>query len=155
MYAFAFRFVRPYWKWLIVVVVAILIETAMSLASPWPLKIVLDSVLGQRPMPGWLSWLVIAGTGKQAFLFAAVIATINIAVLQAIGNYLNTYYTSNIGQWVAHDLRQTVYAHLLRLSMSFHDRQQAGPLARLAFSSGESVCARSSLPSKNSIASSA
>lgn len=128
MYAFAFRFVRPYWKWLIVVVVAILIETAMSLASPWPLKIVLDSVLGQRPMPGWLSWLVIAGTGKQAFLFAAVIATINIAVLQAIGNYLNTYYTSNIGQWVAHDLRQTVYAHLLRLSMSFHDRQQAGPL---------------------------
>jgi ABC-type multidrug transport system fused ATPase/permease subunit len=128
MYAFALRFVRPYWKWLIVVVIAILIETAMSLASPWPLKIVLDSVLGQRQMPGWLSWLAVRDAGQLAVLVAAVIATVIIAVFQAVGNYLNTYYTSNIGQWVAHDLRQTVYAHLLRLSMSYHDRQQVGPL---------------------------
>jgi ABC-type multidrug transport system fused ATPase/permease subunit len=128
MYAFVLRFVRPYWKWLIVVVIAILIETAMSLASPWPLKIVLDSVLGQRQMPGWLSWLAVRDAGQLAVLVAAVIATVIIAVFQAVGNYLNTYYTSNIGQWVAHDLRQTVYAHLLRLSMSYHDRQQVGPL---------------------------
>ncbi len=128
MYAFALRFIRPYWKWLIVVIVAMLIETAMSLASPWPLKIVLDSVLGQQPIPGWLSWLNVPDAGQLAVLLAAVFATVSIAILEAAGNYLNTFYTSNIGQWVAHDLRQTVYAHLLRLSMSFHDRQQVGPL---------------------------
>jgi subfamily B ATP-binding cassette protein MsbA len=128
MYAFALRFIRPYWKWLIVVTVAILVETAMSLASPWPLKIVLDSVLDRQPIPGWLGWLVVPDAGQLAVLLAAVVATVSIAILEAAGSYLNTYYTSNIGQWVAHDLRQTVYAHLLRLSMSFHDRQQVGPL---------------------------
>jgi ABC-type multidrug transport system fused ATPase/permease subunit len=34
----------------------------------------------------------------------------------------------SIGQWVAHDLRQSVYAHLQRLSMSYYDRQQIGPI---------------------------
>ena len=38
------RLVRPYWTWLLAVVGAMLVETAMGLASPWPLKIVLDSV---------------------------------------------------------------------------------------------------------------
>ena len=42
--------------------------------------------------------------------------------------YLNAYYTVSIGQWIAHDLRQSVYAHLQRLSMSYYDRQQVGPL---------------------------
>ena len=44
MLAFSLRLVRPYWKWLLIVAVAMLVETAMGLASPWPLKIVLDSV---------------------------------------------------------------------------------------------------------------
>ena len=34
----------------------------------------------------------------------------------------------SVGQSIAHDLRQSVYAHLQRLSMSYHDRQQTGPL---------------------------
>ena len=37
--------VRPYRKWLIIVFIAMLIETAMSLAAPWPLKIILDNVV--------------------------------------------------------------------------------------------------------------
>ncbi|MEO7271794.1 MAG: hypothetical protein ABIX28_26390 [Vicinamibacterales bacterium] len=44
MIPFALRLVRPYWKWLLIVVVAMIIDTAMGLASPWPLKIVLASV---------------------------------------------------------------------------------------------------------------
>ena len=128
MFAFASRLVRPYWKWLVVVIVAMLIETAMSLASPWPLKIVLDQVLDQQPVPGWLSWMAGPGAGRFAVLNIAVLATVAIAILQAAGSYLNSFYSSNIGQWVAHDLRQTMYAHLQRLSMSYYDRQQVGPL---------------------------
>ena len=37
---------RPYRGWLIIVFVAMLIETAMSIAAPWPLKIILDNVVG-------------------------------------------------------------------------------------------------------------
>jgi len=37
MVRFALRLVRPYTKWLAIVISAMLVETAMGLASPWPL----------------------------------------------------------------------------------------------------------------------
>lgn len=43
--------VRPYRGWLVVVFAAMVVETAMSLAGPWPLKIVIDNVLGTHPLP--------------------------------------------------------------------------------------------------------
>src|SRR6185436_1158569 len=105
-----------------------LLETAMSLASPWPLKIVLDSVLDAQPMPAALAWLAGGSGDRLELLNVAVVATVVIAVLQAASAYLNAYYTVNIGQWIAHDLRQSIYAHLQRLSMSYYDRHQIGPI---------------------------
>ena len=49
--------VRPYRGWLIVVFGAMLLETAMSLAAPWPLKIILDNVVGRHKLPEMLTWL--------------------------------------------------------------------------------------------------
>ena len=57
-----------------------------------------------------------------------MVLTVAIALLQAASAYLNAYYTVSIGQWIAHDLRHSVYAHLQRLSMSYYDKQQVGPL---------------------------
>lgn len=128
MLRFAARLVRPYWRWLIVVVLAMLVETAMSLAAPWPLKIVLDSVLGAQPLPAWLAGLAGSATDRIAILKMAVLATLLLAILQAASSYGNAYYTASIGQRIGHDLRQTAYAHLHRLSMSYYDRQQVGPL---------------------------
>lgn len=128
MLVFALRLVRPYWRWLLIVVTAMLLETAMSLASPWPLKIVLDSVFGGLPLPASAAWLAGASPDRLRVLNVAVVATVAIALLQAASAYLNAYYTVSIGQWIAHDLRQSVYAHLQRLSMSYYDRQQVGPL---------------------------
>jgi subfamily B ATP-binding cassette protein MsbA len=128
MFRFALRVVRPYWTWLVIVMAAMLIETAMGLASPWPLKIVLDSVFDGRPMPSFFAWFGGDDLDRLARLNVAVVATVVIALLQAGTAYLNAYYTVSIGQWVAHDLRSSVYAHLQRLSMSYYDRQQVGPL---------------------------
>ena len=128
MVRFALPLVRPYWKWLLIVLGAMLVETAMSLASPWPLKIVLDSVFGSEPMPPAFGWLAGANANRLARLNVAVVSTIVIALLQAASAYLNAYYTVSIGQWIAHDLRHSVYAHLQRLSMSVL-RQAAGGTA--------------------------
>jgi ABC-type multidrug transport system fused ATPase/permease subunit len=126
--AFALKLVRPYWKWVVVVAIAMAIETAMTLASPWPLKIVLDSVFASQPVPAVVAWLAGQPGDKLALLNVAVVATVVMALLQAGSAYLNAYYTVSVGQWIAHDLRQGVYAHLQRLSMSYYDRHQIGPL---------------------------
>jgi len=128
MIRFALRLVRPYWRWLLIVLGAMLVDTAMGLASPWPLKIVLDSVFDAKPMPAAFVWLVGANADRLARLNIAVVTTIVIALAQAASAYLNAYYTVSIGQWIAHDLRHSVYAHLQRLSMSYYDKQQVGPL---------------------------
>jgi subfamily B ATP-binding cassette protein MsbA len=125
---FSLRLARPYWRWLLIVAVAMVVETLMALASPWPLKIVLDSVLDARPVPAWWAWATGPQPGPLALLNVAAVATIAIALLQAGSAYLAAYFTVSIGQWIAHDLRGSVYAHLQRLSMSYYDRQQTGPL---------------------------
>lgn len=100
----------------------------MSLASSWPLKVVLDSVFDSRPLSPAIAWLVGGSHTHLTILNAAVIATIVIALLQAVNSYADSYTTVSIGQSIAHDLRQSVYSHLQRLSMSYYDRQQTGPL---------------------------
>ena len=124
---FLWQLVAPYRGSLSLVALALLLQTLARLASPWPLKVVLDSVLGGTPLPSLLA-SVVGGRSPLEVLNAAVVATVGIAVVEAAGSYASAYYTASVGQWVAHDLRQTLYAHLQRLSMSFHERRQVGPL---------------------------
>lgn len=128
MLKFAVGLVKPYWRWLACVIAAMLIETAMSLLSPWPLKIVLDSVLGDVPPPALFARWLGPSPETDVLLNFAVIGTVVIALLQAVSAYATAYYTVSIGQWIAHDLRQSMYAHLQRLSMAYYDRQQVGPI---------------------------
>ncbi len=121
---------RPYRGWLAIVLLATAIETAMGLAAPWPLKIVLDNVIGAHEPPAWLrdiaSWMPLHG----AMWIAAVAALggVIIAVLGAIASYVDNYYTESVGQWVANDLRVRVYRHLDRLSLAYYDTHRTGTL---------------------------
>ena len=51
-----------------------------------------------------------------------------VAAIGAVSSYTEKYITTNLGQWVMHDLRRTLYSHIQRLSLGFHDRKQTGDL---------------------------
>jgi subfamily B ATP-binding cassette protein MsbA len=121
---------RPYRGWILLVVAMMLIETAMTLAAPWPLKVVLDSVLGSHRPPAWLEALrlIEIDGGKLEIAAAAAIAVVVIAALDAIASYIDNYYTESISQWVAHDLRLRLYDHLQRLSLGYYDTHQSGAI---------------------------
>jgi ABC-type multidrug transport system fused ATPase/permease subunit len=125
-----FGLLRPYWGWLAIVFVAMLAEIIASLAAPWPLKLVLDDALGKHHLPDWLAWAHDYGFGRHTLgvaLFAGV-ATLVIAVIGAIATYIDNYYTTSVGQWVANDLRIRIYEHLHRLSLRFYDTAKTGTL---------------------------
>jgi ATP-binding cassette, subfamily B, bacterial len=124
---FLVQLITPYRGSLALVALALVVQTVARLASPWPLKVVLDSVLGGMPLPPALGRLV-GSDAPLTVLNAAVAATIAIALVEAAAGFASAYATASVGQWVAHDLRQTLYAHLQRLSLSFHERRQVGPL---------------------------
>jgi len=121
---------RPYRGWLAIILLATAVETAMGLAAPWPLKIVLDNVIGGDQPPGWLrqiaSWL--PGDGVMQTAAFAAISTVIIAAVGALASYLDNYYTESVGQWVANDLRVRVYDHLEHLPLAYYDTHQTGTL---------------------------
>ncbi len=110
--------------------VAVLGEAATDLLEPWPLKVVIDYVLGSKKMPLWLSNLVTTtvGSKKMSVLYFAALTVVVIALVGAISSYLEKYLTTSVGQWVMHDLRRSVYHHVQRLSLSFHDKGRTGDL---------------------------
>ena len=46
---------RPYRKLVTVILLAMLLETIIGLATPWPLKIIIDNVVGHHALPSWLA----------------------------------------------------------------------------------------------------
>lgn len=130
MFRFLRSLLRPYRGRLIIVFIAMLFETAMSLAAPWPVKVVIDNVLGGRRLPETLAWIhdLALAQNKMGFALIAGIAVVLIALIGAIASYIDNYYTESVGQWVANDLRIRVYEHLHRLSLTYYDNQQTGPL---------------------------
>ena len=124
------QLVRPYRGWLAIVFIAMLAEIAMSLAAPWPLKLVLDDALEHHKLPAWLAWAHDYGIGRSTLgvaLFAGL-STLLIALIAAIATYVDNYYTTSVGQWVANDLRIRMWEHLHRLSLRFYDNAKTGAL---------------------------
>jgi ABC-type multidrug transport system fused ATPase/permease subunit len=124
------QLLTPYRGWIVIILLAMLVETAMSLAAPWPLKVILDNVVGTHKAPEWLDAVrsSLLGENKMALAAVAGIATVLIAALGAVASYIDNYYTESVGQWVAHDLRMRVYDHLQHLSLGFYDTHQTGAL---------------------------
>src|SRR5262249_45339570 len=118
---------RPYRTWIIIILLAMLVETVMSLAAPCPLKVILDNVVGTHKVPEWLRpFRSMLGENKLALAALAGIATVLFALLGAVATYIDNYYTESVGQWVAHTLRMRVYDHLQHLSLGYYDSHQTG-----------------------------
>src|SRR5271157_855794 len=125
------EFIRPYRGTLLIILLAMLVETAMSLATPWPLKVILDNVVSHHKMSPWLEDLLrpwMDGRHQMHIAALAAIAFVLIAVLGAIATYIDNYYTESVGQYVAHDLRMRMYHHLQRLSLGYYNTHQTGTI---------------------------
>ena len=123
--------IRPYRGTLAIIFVAMLIETFMSLAAPWPLKIILDNVVGDHKIAPWLHGLLgdtLEVGNRLHTAFVAACLYIFISALGALASYIENYYTESAGQWVAHDLRMRMYNHLQRLSLGYYNTHQTGPI---------------------------
>lgn len=123
--------IRPYRGKLLIILAAMLVETAMSLANPWPLKIIIDNVIDHHKLPSGLDELVrplLDGGHKLQVAGLAALAFVVIALIGALASYIDNYYTESVGQWVAHDLRMRTYHHLQRLSLGYYNTHQTGTL---------------------------
>src|SRR4051812_48905446 len=84
----------PRWKSLVLAISAAVASAGLDLLQPWPLKIVIDYVVGAKTMPAWLP------TDKFVVLNIAALSLVGISVLGAGASYIENVVTTSVGQWV-------------------------------------------------------
>jgi ATP-binding cassette, subfamily B, bacterial len=109
-----------------------LVEAALNVLKPWPLKLIVDYVLKGQPLPGKLSFLNQwpggeSGLGLLAWLSAA---TVMIFLVHQSVKSLQEYVRVGVGKSMLYHLGLQIFARLQHLSLSFHSRQRSGDLVR-------------------------
>ncbi len=121
-------FLRP-WRGLVILSFAITVLTSVvSLAQPWPLAFVIDSVLGTHPPPGPLKdWFGSNPDPYRLLVFIVVLGFLITAISHAL-RVINDYVNAKVEQNMILDLRGKLFAHCESLSLTFHDARQTGML---------------------------
>ena len=132
---------RPHQAQLWLGLVAITGESVADVLGPWPLKIVLDNVIGHHHSHGWLMRVIdaTAGSTPRRILLFACVAVLFIALLDAVCTYGEKWVTTTVGQWVTHDLRRRLYTQVQRLSLAYHDQSKTGDLISRVTSDIDSI----------------
>ncbi len=138
-YRRAFRYLRPYWHLAVAVVVLIFVTGAADLLGPWPLKILVDNVLGSQPLPEPLASLLHWPDDRFLLLFATVGAGLFVALLENGLGVINNYVHTRLEQRIALDVRSELFEHAQRLSLAFHDQRRSGMLIYIINSQGEGI----------------
>jgi ATP-binding cassette subfamily B protein len=116
------------WRPLLAVVATSGGNVLLSLAKPWPLAVVIDNVLGDKPLVRWSASLV--GGSRATLLDWAVAATAAIFFLDWAGTLLGNYAQIAYGQRLAYDLAERLLAHMHRLSIRVHKERKVGDAIR-------------------------
>jgi ATP-binding cassette subfamily B protein len=123
------HYLRPYWRRALASVIITIAGAAASVLVPWPLKLLVDNVLGSQPVPPILAGFSPSGGSDRTVLLAVVIfaglfVALLVNLLDVLENYVNTRLNLSIGL----DFRGDLFQHAQRLSMTFHDRRRSGML---------------------------
>jgi ATP-binding cassette subfamily B protein/subfamily B ATP-binding cassette protein MsbA len=106
--------------------------SGVALLQPWPLKLVLDHVLQDRPAPPWLTtvlhWVAPAGlaSSKTGLLLALCLGLLIIEILLGALNITSAWLLHSVALRMVFKLRCALFDHVQRLSLAFHDRRAVG-----------------------------
>jgi ATP-binding cassette subfamily B protein len=127
------KVLRALWPWLrnerksmSMAILTLLGGVVLSLAEPWPLKFVIDSVLpaaaGQptAPLP--------FGLDPTGFLILLGIGVVVISGLVATCEYYQKVSFAKIGNRMLRDVREHLFLHVQSLSLAYHTKARSGDL---------------------------
>src|SRR5262245_9105708 len=115
----------------------VLLGIGLNLLKPWPLAVLVDSVLGGKPYPSWVpDWM--QAWGQPAQLTAIVAVSLGLHLLHAAVCSLHAYLAISVGLRALRRVRDDVFGWLQRLSLRYHHRTEAGDII---FRVGTDTCA--------------
>ena len=125
-------YIRKEWRLILLSFLALFAQVFMRLLEPWPLKIAFDYVIppvgaepsgGRRPqIPG------LESVDPATLLILAAVGVVVISVLRAMTSYWSTIGFALVGNRIVTKVRDKLYRHLQRLSLSFYTESRGGDL---------------------------
>jgi ATP-binding cassette subfamily B protein len=113
--------VRPFWRQVLVILVLDLLATPLLLLSPVPIKIAVDNVLGDKPVPSYLDRLPGAVTGSDRLLLVAAVLQVLVVLLLQLQQLLSYGLRTRTGEALTQRVRDQLFAHAQRLSLGLHE----------------------------------
>lgn len=105
---------------------AMALEVVMRLLEPWPMKFVIDGVVGQ--LGADLSTEQPANL--QQVLVLACLGLLFVVLVRAAASYAMTVCFALAGNRLLTSVRADAFAHLQKLSLTFHDKARTGDLVQ-------------------------
>ena len=115
-------FLRPYRRQAAAILALSILEIGLAALAPWPLKVIVDYVLGGLPLPEALAVITpaaIAGSAV-AILVVVVVAGLLIQVANEVIRMTHTQMQVRVAQRVVYSLRAKLLAHLQALPLRHH-----------------------------------
>lgn len=106
---------RPYWKYLIISMIALLVLTGAQLYAPRVIQELVALVTGKDP-----------NLSSKAIRLAAILGVSYL--VQAVCQYVKNYYTHYAAWNFVSDMRIRLYTHLQKLSLRYYHDKQTGQL---------------------------
>ena len=115
-------FLRPYRGRAAAILALSILEIGLAALAPWPLKVIVDYVLGGLPLPAPLAAITppaVAGSAV-AFLVLVVLAGLLVQVANEVVRMIHTQMQMKVAQRVVYTLRAKLLAHLQALPLRHH-----------------------------------
>src|SRR5712692_1959783 len=125
----AFEDLRPYLWPIVALLVISLLAVPITLIFPLPIKLLVDSVLGSQPLPGYLRIFVGSQVSKSLALWLAISILLGATVLTYLQNLVNVWYSNKVGNRMTLDVRAHLFRQMQRLSIAYHDTMGAADSA--------------------------
>ena len=118
------RFVKPYRGVFVAVALFAILSSIFSTAQPYLIKVAIDDFITPKNYEGLLH-----------------ITYVLIALLcaEVLMQFLFSYFSNWLGQTVIRDVREKLFAHLLRLKMRYFDKSSIGVLVTRAVNDMERI----------------
>ncbi len=126
------RLLRYAKRWRALFVFVLILTVAASLLAalqPWPMKLLVDQVLGQKPLPPFLrdALTKLAIHPTSSFLMGVVVlGGLFLFALNSVLEIGLIWAWTMAGRRMVYDLAEDLYARLQRRSLSFHSRNSVG-----------------------------
>jgi ABC-type multidrug transport system fused ATPase/permease subunit len=126
------RFLLPFGGLLAMSLVLIVLVAVLGIIAPWPLKYIVDHVIGGRPFTDPVGLWVVDQLGNDQRLLAAAFGfmLLLVTVAQGVATFAYEYLNGIIQENATHSLRRHVFEHIQSLPLEYFDQNRVGDILK-------------------------